>query len=165
MKLINPCNSGSGGASASSVPSGYIVKTNDTGQTTSVLAINTPLKMVATTAIDTDLSNLMTSPSSNRLTSTSTRDFVGNIAVSASGNTSSGAQLRFRIYKNGAALDSSVFDEYVHQNGTYYYGYQIIMKDTISLNDYYEIWLENTLNTSDFVCRSTMMDISFEGWS
>jgi len=157
-------NGGGGGANAVSIPYGYLYKTNNTAQQT-ILAVNTPIKVTATTTHDTANSNMVTSPSSNRLTYTGSGSFKGDITLEASGYCGAGgAEFRLSIYKNGSALNSVVYSGSLLLNASYVHDYSLVMPDTITTDDYYEVWVEEVVTGADLYTEMLTLKIDFEGW-
>ena len=162
---ITACNmsDGSGGASASVIPSAQIYKTNNSAQQT-VTATNTPIKIVSTTTFDSDQSNDWSSPSSNRITYTGTKSHKAKISAFCSGYMSGAEYGNAIIYKNGSVLNSVVFSNNLFLNSGDKLDSIIWFTDDVVTDDYYEIWINATANGADYYCEVLTLSAEFEGW-
>ena len=155
---------GSAGFNAADVPSAYMYKTNNTQETTTISAINTPTKINATTTLKAG--NLITMPSNNRLTIGGTRSFKALVISSFTSepNTASGAFMWANNALNGTAIDSTVrpLTWTTTTNGEF----TAWVSSEVDLDpaDYLELFMAKETSTVNQDVSSMTVQIVFQGW-
>jgi hypothetical protein len=154
----------SSGFNAADIPYTQIYKTNNTPESTA-LTINTPIKAVITTTRDTNnTSTHWTMPSSNRITYTGA-SHKALITLSVSGGAGIGGGLyRWRLYKNGAAVNSVIFGITQHLAVSQPRAVTLTILTSVVTADYFEIWVEEVVTGVSFLTDSCVFNAEFAGW-
>jgi hypothetical protein len=148
---------------ASEVPSGYLHKTNNTAEQT-VLSVNTPIKVTATTSLDSSETNDWTH-SNNRLTYSGSRTHKADITFNLTGYPGAGgAAFQLQIYKNGSVLNGAVYAELYCASSAETKQGELTMPDEVSNGDYYEVWVEEVVTGADLYTEVLTLKTEFTGW-